>query len=208
MVSRSVRDGNAVKIAAYNAGTRLQHARKRFDFRHKKERIDGCVLLPEGAPDSLRDPGILWRAVEESERRHDAQLARQVLISIPRQCPPDLRLELLKAVASPWVSMGMACQIDLHCPTASDGDEQPHGHLLLTMREVGPDGLLRVKNRAWNAMFREENGRKMRSEIDARMNAYLTAAGLDIHVDNRSREAQGLPRELPPEPIAPTAHWL
>ncbi|WP_284943733.1 MobA/MobL family protein [Acidisoma cladoniae] len=207
MVSRSVRNGNAVKVSAYNAGTRLQHARKRFDFRHKRERIDGCILLPDGAPEGLMDPGDLWRAVEASERRHDAQLARQVLINLPRELAPEHRLDALRAVAEPWRQAGMAIQVDLHCPVASDGQEQPHGHLLLTMREVTPEGLAKTKNREWNALFRDSDGRKMRSEIDSRMNTFFAAVGLDVRVDNRSREAQGLPRELPREPIAPTAHW-
>ena len=118
MVSRSVRGGNAVKVSAYHSGTRLQHARKRFDFRHKTERVSGVILLPDGAPESLKDPGNLWRAVEASERRHDAQLARQVLINLPRELPPEYRLDALRAVAEPWRQAGMAIQVDLHCPAA------------------------------------------------------------------------------------------
>lgn len=207
MVSRSVRNGSVVKVSAYHSGTRLQHKKKRYDFRHKTERQSGCILLPDGAPDSLRDPGTLWRTVEDSERRHDSQLARQILINLPRELAPQHRLDALRAVAEPWRQAGMAIQIDYHCPRASDGNEQPHGHLLLTLREVTSLGLSKSKNREWNREFRADDGKKMRAEVDRRLNQFFSSRGLDIRVDNRSREARGLPRNLPSEPQARPRDW-
>ena len=43
----------------------------------------------------------------------------------------------------------MVADLNVHWGRAADGEEQPHAHVMLTMREVGPDGFGK-KVRAWN----------------------------------------------------------
>lgn len=162
-------------------------------------------MLPPGAPPNLSEPGALWRAAEAAERRADAQLARQVLISLPRECPADQRLALAQAVCAPWVADGMAAQVDIHCPRASDGGEQPHAHVLLTLRRVTDSGLAATKERQWNQQFREGDGKAERTRITQRANDWLAARGINACLDARSLAAQGAGRT--PEPSAPRADW-
>ena len=92
IVSRSVRGGDAVMCAAYNLCAKLDHGNRSYDFTRKSaEHKAHSVLLPAGSPVALCDPGTLWRAAEAAERRVDAQTARQVLFSIPREVPPGDR---------------------------------------------------------------------------------------------------------------------
>ena len=43
----------------------------------------------------------------------------------------------------------MIADINIHNPKASDGLDQPHAHVTLTMRDIGPDGFGN-KRRDWN----------------------------------------------------------
>ncbi len=200
------RAGSAVAAAAYNLCARLDDGSRRYDYSRKGgEHTAGCVLLPPGAPPGLAEPGALWLAAEAAERRADAQLARQVLLSIPREVPAADRLAFAAAIAAPWIADGAGVQIDVHCPTAADGGEQPHAHLLLTLRRVTDAGLATVKCREWNELFREDGGRAERARVQARGNAWLTAHGIAGRLDLRSLAAQG--DDQAPEPTAPRAAW-
>lgn len=200
------RTGNAVAASAYNLAARLEHNGVRYDFRRKRgEHAGGCVLLPPGAPPELRDPGTLWHAAETAERRADAQIARQVMLSIPREVPPDDRLAFAQAVVAPWISDGAAAQVDVHCPAAVDGDAQPHAHVLLSLRRVTDSGFAPTKAREWNTLFQEDKGRAERARIESRANAWLAAHGIAARLDLRSLAARG--EDRPPEPTAPRSEW-
>ncbi|MFC7608956.1 MobA/MobL family protein [Teichococcus aestuarii] len=114
-----------------------------------------------------------------------------MLVSIPREVPPEHRLAWVQAIAAPWVDDGAAVQIDLHAPRAADGGEQPHAHLLLTLRRVTDQGLAPTKAREWNQAWREDGGRAERARIQERANAWLAARGIDARIDLRSLVEQG-----------------
>ena len=196
------RTGSAVAAAAYNLCARLDG----YDYSRKaSEHVGGCMMLPPGSCPDLAEPGALWRSAEGAEKRADAQLARQVLISLPRECPPELRLDLARAIVQPWVDDGMGAQVDIHCPRASDGGEQPHAHVLLTLRRVTDAGLAPTKERTWNQAFRAGEGRAMRKAITDRATAFLLAHGIDAGMDSRSLADRGESRT--PEPSARRQDW-
>src|SRR6187402_1585980 len=78
---------SAVASAAYRAAQRLPDERlgRHHDFSNKAGVVHSEILLPEGAPEHLADRETLWNAVEAGEKRKDAQLAREVEFSIPRE---------------------------------------------------------------------------------------------------------------------------
>ena len=55
------------------------------DFSAKRGVVHSEVILPENAPQAWSDRERLWNAVEASEVRKDAQLAREVEFAIPRE---------------------------------------------------------------------------------------------------------------------------
>jgi hypothetical protein len=200
------RSGSAVAAAAYNLCGRLDHAGRSFDFTRKRnEYVGGGVLLPVGAAPELSDQGFLWRAAEAAECRVDAQVARQVLLSVPRDVRPEDRSAFAEAIAAAWVADGMVVQYDVHNPVAVDGGEQPHIHFLLSLRRATPDGFAPKKAREWNVAFREASGRAERQRVAERANAWLAMQGYDARLDLRSLTDQGVDR--PPEPSAPRADW-
>jgi ATP-dependent exoDNAse (exonuclease V) alpha subunit len=146
---------SAVAAAAYRSGERLYDSAqgKWFDF-DKPDVIHTEILAPAGAPAWVFDRQTLWNTVERSEKRRDAQLAREVEITLPRELSKDQLVELVRSfVRDQFVSKGMVADIGIHRPDASDGKEQPHAHVMLTLRELDAStetGFSQNKNRDWN----------------------------------------------------------
>lgn len=179
-------------IMGYRAGEKLKDPRtgKTYDFRNKG-RVDengygvlhAEIMLPHGAPYWMSDRQLLVDAIEASEKRKDAQLLREIEISLPRELNVDQQVELLRTyVASVFVSKGMIADITVHDERASDGGRNPHAHVLLTMRRVGPDGF-GLKETAWNhvALLKE-----WREAWATMANEALAEAGYETRLDHRS----------------------
>ena len=131
---------SAVAAAAYRSGGRLVDAGSgmAFDYTRKTGVIHSAVLLPAGAPDRLADRELLWNEVEGSERRKDAQLAREIELALPRELPDADNIELVRAyVQEQFVARGMIADLNVHKPVGPDGLPRPHAHVLLTMRTRG-----------------------------------------------------------------------
>ncbi|WP_296489673.1 MobA/MobL family protein [Phenylobacterium sp.] len=164
---------SAVAAAAYRSGQRLydDSQGRWFDF-DKPDVVYTEIMLPEtDAPAWMGDRQTLWNVVERAEKRQDAQLAREVEITIPRELTPDQRIDLVRGfVGDIFVSKGMVADIAIHVPDAADGKEQPHAHVLLTLRELDPTtptGFSATKNRDWNE---PENIARLVAEARKRFN--------------------------------------
>jgi len=185
---------DARKVSAYQMCARVpRRDGKPYDFRRKRgEHVAHAMLLPADAPAWAADPAQLWQRAEDAEKRGDAQTARLVEIAIPREVPAHRRMDFVRAIVEPWIANGMAAQVDLHCTRATDAAEQPHAHILLTLRRLDCDGLARTKERNWNQIFTADQGRRMREEIAGRMNAFMVRHEIPAQVDHRTHEAQGV----------------
>src|SRR6516225_2933585 len=80
---------SALGTAAYRSASKLHDFRQNLDFDHsnKPNVIHSEVLAPDGAPRRLLNRQVLWNAVEASEKRSDAQLARDVEFALPHELP-------------------------------------------------------------------------------------------------------------------------
>ena len=89
---------SVVAAAAYRAAERLHDERMQrdHDFTAKAGVVHSEILLPEGAPERWRDRACLWNEVEATEKRRDAQLAREMEFSIPRELPEAEAIRLNK----------------------------------------------------------------------------------------------------------------
>lgn len=204
VVQRS-RGDNALMRLAYQSCARVKHPSGTFDFRRKRHEHAGTVLvLPEGAPDWARDGAEIWRRAESIETRKNAQVARTGEITIPRQVPPHLHADFVRAACAPLVSAGMAVQADLHRPAALDGQEQPHAHIMATMRRfdaTSPTGFEAKKALDWNGLFAEFSGgqvkgdkkavKDMRQAMADAMNLFCAEHGIDYQADPRRLADRG-----------------
>ena len=190
VISRA--DGrSAVAAAAYRAAEQLTDERmdQVHDYTTKAGVVHSEILLPEGAPVRLLDRSVLWNEVEAGERRKDAQLARDIEIALPRELSRAEAVALVRDfVAEQFVARGMVADLNVHWGTASDGEDQPHAHVMLTMREVGPEGFGK-KVRDWNATPLLTEWRERWAEL---ANERLCALGFEARVDHRSNAEQGI----------------
>ena len=197
---------SAVASAAYRSGDRLTN--ERDGVTHDYERRRGVehseIMAPADAPDWAHDRSRLWNTVEATEKRKDAQLAREIEFSLPRELSADQRRELVQEfVGREFVSRGMVADVAIHSPLAADGAEQPHVHVMLTMRELRPDGF-GAKVREWNDKAVLEQWRESWATTQ---NLALERAGIEQRVDHRSLADQGLDRE-PTLHLGSAAHEL
>ena len=202
--SREKRGRSVVAAAAYRAGTKLRDEIKNkiFDYaRRSKGVIDSMILAPAGAPAWAVDSNQLWNAVEASEKRVDAQLAREFILAVPWELSADAQFK----TAVDWaqnnlISEGMVAEVSLHHPKTG---KNAHVHILATMRKIEGDKFSSKKPREWNDVGFLVKQRESWAEA---VNAALEKAGRDERVDHRSLKDRGIDRA--PEPkigVAATA---
>jgi len=202
VVSRA-NGSSAVASAAYRSASELHDDRlnRDHDFSNKAGVIHSEVMLPQGAPERLNDRTTLWNEVEAGEKRKDAQLAREVEFSIPREMNEKQGVQLARDfVKKQFVDRGMVADLNVHWDKAKDGTPKPHAHVMMTMRDVGPEGFEK-KNRDWNST---ELLKDWREAWSAHVNERMAELGLDGRIDHRSYEAQDIGLE-PQHKIGPAA---
>ena len=176
-----------VAKAAYCAGESLHDERlgKTFDFTHKGGVEYSEILAPPEAPRWVHDRETLWNSIEAIERRKDSQLAREVRIAMPVELTRDQHITLLREfVQHTFVARGMVADAALHL----DNPDNPHAHILLSLRGITPEGFGR-KRRDWNERTQLQQWRQEWAETQ---NQHLALAGFDIRIDHRTLAAQGL----------------
>ena len=158
-----------------------------FDYA-KRGGVDHTeTLAPDHAPDWVFDRSELWNRVEEAETRKNSQVAREVRVALPAELTHAQRVELVRDFAQEqFVNRGMIADIALHAPGRDGDDRNHHAHILLTTREIGPEGFT-TKNRDWNKVELLEGWREAWAR-DA--NLALERAGIEERIDHRTLEAQ------------------
>lgn len=187
----------ATSAAAYRAAQIIicERTGKMHDYTQKSGVLYTEIIAPEDAPEWVHDRETLWNNVEAVERRKDAQLAREIQLSLPHELDDDTRRILVQHFArDAFVSRGMVADVAIHAPNdLRHGGEglNHHAHIMLTMRTLDVDGFGK-KERSWNATQVLETWRERWA---AYQNEALEKAGIKDRVDHRTLEAQGINRE-------------
>ena len=189
---------SAMAAAAYRAAEDLHCEREdeRYDYTRKTSVVTSFIHAPDPAPDWMQDREQLWNAVEKSEKRKDARLAREVVLSLPHELSDEQRIALVSSfVEKQFVSQGMVADVAIHRPHYKGDYRNHHAHVLLTTREATEDGFAAKKNRLWNSKAFLTTTREAWA---VEQNRVFEQLKLDVRVDHRSLKAQGINRE--PEP--------
>lgn len=189
---------NSVSSAAYRSGDILhsQGDNLTHDFSMKRGIVYTEIMLPDNAPREFSNRATLWNEVEKSEKRRDAQTAREVEISLPKELSLEQQIELTKEyVKENFVGKGMIADFSIH--HAGHEHENispynPHAHIMLTMRDVDENGFSKKKNRDWNKKSHLNEWRENWSET---ANKFLEKYGFDERIDHRTLAEQGIDRE-------------
>lgn len=180
---------SAVAAAAYRAGEEIRNEREGRD--HDYSRRSGVelteIIAPGHAPEWALDRSALWNAAEISEKRKDAQTAREVLLTLPHELGAEERQALVRGfVSEQFVARGMVADIAHHAPHREGDERNHHAHVMLTTRAITRDGFGQ-KERAWND---KELLQTWREQWEQHLNRSLERAGIEQRLDHRSLKAQ------------------
>lgn len=202
---------SAVAAIAYRSATKMLNERDGLlhDFTGKQGVEHTEIVLPEGVKaDWALDRSTLWNAVERAEKRRDARVAREFEIALPHELSADERYQLTKTFAQDLANRyGAAVDFAIHRPS-EDGDvRNHHAHVVMTTRQVTPEGLgektLIERENKWLLNAGQPTShmqlRDIRQAWEEHANRSLMRAGLDIRIDHRSHLERGLE-------IEPTEH--
>jgi len=213
---------SSVAGAAYRLGLKLYDERAGIwhDYRKRElgeEIVRALTLAPAGAPSWATDPAQLWNRVETSEKRKDAQLARDYRIPIPfglsDQDAGDLSEEMARFISDELhtpVSLGLHRDADRDAlGNLKPSDKQGfHAHLYFPTRRLaeavdeGEDGggtgfgekLTILSNKNSSTVFVEMLNAKW-SEL---ANDYARKIGSDLKFEYKSYKRLGL--SITPQP--------
>ncbi|HEI9929917.1 MobQ family relaxase [Citrobacter freundii] len=151
---------------------------------HKKDLAFAQIFAPEHTPPALIvDSETLWNAVEASEKRKDARLAKEFKIALPAELTPEQNIELTAAfVLEHFTKQGIIADVVIH----DINGHNPHIHIMGTTREVLSTGFGK-KVREWDKPETLDSWRKGWQDI---CNGFLDLYGHDEHIDHRSIRVQ------------------
>ena len=206
------------RAAAYRAGERIRDERTSELYNHSG-RDDVAykeVVLPTdltGRDDMAwtQDRSTLWNAVEHAGRNRNARLAREFLVLLPLELSPQQRTQLVRRFAAELADK-YRCAVDvcIHLPRPGADSRNHHGHLMMTSRQVSPDGIGQRSTLERNRQERTALGvagsakddyLAIRARWAQLSNEAFQEAGLQIRIDHRSYARQGINRE--PSPMIP-----
>lgn len=202
--------GDAPSLAgkmAYDSGSVMSDGaqEKLHDYRRKEHVVTTFINAPEGAPEWAGELQSLCDAITAEETRKNARLMRKFEISLAR----GLSEEEQAAVCKRWCDEhftrhGVISVVSLHNSKASDGEDNPHAHILAATRTLDADGWHADKNNIrW--MNSKETLRQWRTSMGEYTNEALQAAGVDRPVTYHSYASMGIEQEVT-KPLGPQAH--
>lgn len=223
---------SVIAAAAYRSGEKIHDDRQGIDhdYRYREDVVHKELLFPKDAPAWVAgiDRERFWNTADAAEKRKDSQVCRELRVMIPRELPPDERLSVVREfVLRHFVDKGMVADVCWHNSPASDGGQNPHAHIMLTMRPLVaggfgqkvrhdmipcPEGRTHPNGRpvmvesnpySWNLATYYERCREGWENI---ANEALDRAGSDQRIDRRSLLERGLARM--PEPALRLAYHL
>ncbi|SCB49550.1 Ti-type conjugative transfer relaxase TraA [Rhizobium multihospitium] len=215
---------SAVLSVAYRHCAKMEYEReaRAIDYTRKQGLLHEEFVIPADAPQWLTAmisdcfvagaSEAFWNKVEAFEKRADAQLAKDITIALPIELSAEQNIALMRDfVATHIIARGMVADWVYH-----NAPGNPHVHLMTTLRPLteegfgskkvavtGPDGNP-LRNDAGKIVYELWAGgiddfNALRDGWFACQNKHLALAGLDLRIDGRSFQKQGID-------LAPTIH--
>ena len=114
---------NSIGAAAYRSGEKLGE----YDYTRKKGVVHTEIMLPENAPKKFQDRATLWNAVDKSEKRKDAQMARDIDVALPVEFNHREQIDTVREyVRENFVDKGMIADFAIHDNSDGYAPESQH----------------------------------------------------------------------------------
>lgn len=193
---------SAVACAAYRSGEKLIDERqgKEQDYTKKTGVELTRIYAPIGTKAELLERGQLWNAVEKTERRKDANLAREFEIALPQELNKAEREKLVDELCNKIVERhSVIVDAAIHAPHTDSGSDERnyHAHIMFTGRQIDLEtgDFATKKNRDFNKENSSETVQKWREDFADMTNRHLEQIGSLERVDHRSNVEQGITLE-------------
>ncbi|HFZ9465483.1 TPA: MobQ family relaxase [Streptococcus agalactiae] len=213
---------SAVASAAYISGEKIKNEWDgvTHDYTKKQGVISKEIYLPDHAPKEYKDRKTLWNSVELFEKNSNAQLARNFIISLPKELSIEENKKMIEEyVQNNFVKEGMIVDLAIH-DESREGNQNIHAHIMTIVRPINEDGTWGQKSKkeyildekgekvlnkngkpktrkveltTWND---KGNVEKWRENFSNLCNKYLERAGAEKRVDHRSFKRQGI-KQIP-----------
>ena len=201
-ISRSA-GRSAVACSAYRSGEKLIDNRygKEQDYTRKMGVEFKNIYAPIYTKPSLTNRQTLWNEVEKTERRKDANLAREFEIAFPHELNQRQREKLLDELCSKIVDRhGVVVDAVIHAPHTKSGTDERnyHAHIMFTGRQIDIEtgDFAKKRNRDFNKENSSQTVNQWRSDFADLCNKYLEQANSLERVDHRSYADQGIDLEV------------
>lgn len=161
VASRDNGKRSLIAMAAYRSGERLYSElyEKENYYGHRLVKPDAFILKPDYVPEEFGNREYLWNKMELAETSPNAQLCREVNIALPVELSNKDQKELVTSyVQKMFVSKGMIADVAIH----RDDSNNPHAHIMLTMRKVDERG--QILNKQKRVPVLDEHGKQVYNE--------------------------------------------
>ena len=189
---------SAVAAAAYRSAQKLDDQRygKIQDYERKSGVELSQIYAPADVSPDLLDRNKLWNAVEKSENRKDACLAREFEIAFPNELNEQQRKAMLDELCKQIVNKyAVVVDASIHAPHTEVGSDERnyHAHIMFTTRAIDPtSGLFASKKyRDFNKDLGSQTTKQWREDFALLANKHLELGGFESRVDHRSLKDQG-----------------
>ncbi len=207
------REGKYKKLEEQRAKSHSEYLTREGKYQGRAQELESTWSgnLPKWA----KTPKDFWEAADTFERAN-GRVYTEVVIALPRELSKEKRVEVVQEFIDREIADRFPYTVAVHNPKAMDGGEQPHAHVMFSIREK--DGIERErelffkranldrpekggakKSREWS-MDERSNDRvnEIRLTWEELANKALAKEGHEVRIDRRTLEAQGINRE--PEP--------
>lgn len=203
-ISRSA-GRSATAAAAYRSGVEIadQLTGEVHDYTRKRGIAHTELVLPADAPEWASDRAAVWNAAEQAETRKNSTVAREFEIALPAELSPAERQRVAVDFAREIVERhGCIADVSIHEPGREGDNRNHHAHILCSTRRLTPDGFSEKTRELDDRKTKEVD--RWRERFATIQNERLQVAGIEMRVDHRSLEEQGIER-APAQHLGPTA---
>ena len=137
---------SSVQKMAYICCTMAKDERTNRTFRYltkQSELVHTETSLPKNAPDSWKNPTVLWNAVEQSEKKNNAKIAYDMDGAFPNELSHEQMIEVCRKQSKFMTDKGFCVTWAIH----DKNDGNPHVHILATTRPLDKNGKFTIKEK-------------------------------------------------------------
>lgn len=180
---------------SYISGKKIHDSYSGRNHHHRRTDLVQCkVYYPPDASDELSDIQYLCDELNKAEKRKDARTGRQFIGSLPNELPPREWTRIVEEfIEENFTAKNLCAVAAIHRGKLSSKQlSNPHVHIIVSTRTVGPDGFNPKKDREHDKRSYIEIWRRSWAEVQNR--AY-ERCHIEKRISHESLRVQGIDRK-------------